>query len=852
VTIETARKCVLSVLLFLLPATPLRAAWIQVLETKPSNPPASSDTAREVEIPPPPSAKQVDQSIPLSLIADRAEELDNLLFEVSRQLSSIQEMLSTGERTGTQDNEIRERLLFVDSLVAGVPTAPELRDENYYWMTLSRQYAAYRKTLTSRGVYLENQTHLLDEQQTVWQATLDQIHETNGIMGVVARINQELTRIRSTQQQVKDQLILVLAVQNVTSRQDRQISEALSKLGKAQDQLRSHVFERDGSPLWRIGEWRWLERPLATSILEAARREFEDATAFLRANRLFIVVIFLVYVLALLAAFKLKRYVSTRTSMEIPPEALVVFSHPFSFALLLALLGTIGRLHEVTTGIACLIVWLWLLQASRLLPPLIEPKTRSVFRLMVPFSIFETARMLIPFSAILKRELFVFNVLAALVALTWLTRKWGARALLTLGRVPWLFEVAVRMVLLFMAASLVSNIFGFRSLSQALGISAFLGFLAGAALYGGMRVLDLLLVTLLRGNWARSVLETHARTVEQWGSRGLILAAVLVWLRGMLQLFTVYDPFIGSVSRVLERQLGYGNVHFSLGGVLSVLLTMVIGYALANFFTLVLKQFVLPKLRLHRGVPYAISKVTYYGLLLLVTMTALTEAGVELSKFTVLTGALGVGLGFGMQNIVNNFVSGLILLFERPVHVGDTVDIGGLIGRVRRIGARSSTVLTFQGAEVIVPNSNLISNQVINWTLSSAWRRVDILVNVAYGTDPERVLKLLVEAADSHPGVLRERPSTAYFLGFGENALNFELRFWSAHQETWFDLQSEVTLAVAKSLHEAGIEIPFPQRDLHLRSMTASVEERLADHGFRVSPTVASSEPDRSSAAPHK
>ena len=151
---------------------------------------------------------------------------------------------------------------------------------------------------------------------------------------------------------------------------------------------------------------------------------------------------------------------------------------------------------------------------------------------------------------------------------------------------------------------------------------------------------------------------------------------------------------------------------------------------------------------------------------------------------------------------------------------------------------------------MIVPNSNLISNQVINWTLSSAWRRVDIPVYVAYGTDPERVLELLVEAANSHPGVLRERPSAAFFLGFGENALNFELRFWSAQQDTWFDLRSEVTLAVAKALRKAAIEIPFPQRDLHLRSIAASVGECLTDNGFR-NPSSAPA-PERSPAVPHK
>jgi potassium-dependent mechanosensitive channel len=126
-----------------------------------------------------------------------------------------------------------------------------------------------------------------------------------------------------------------------------------------------------------------------------------------------------------------------------------------------------------------------------------------------------------------------------------------------------------------------------------------------------------------------------------------------------------------------------------------------------------------------------------------------------------------------------------------------------------------------------VPNSNLIANQVVNWTLSSPWRRVDIPVGVAYGTDPEEIIKLLVNVATSHSGVMRSPEPTAFFLGFGDSALNFELRFWAARQEIWFQLKSDVSISVDRALREAGVEIPFPQRDLHVRSVDASVKENL-------------------------
>ena len=177
--------------------------------------------------------------------------------------------------------------------------------------------------------------------------------------------------------------------------------------------------------------------------------------------------------------------------------------------------------------------------------------------------------------------------------------------------------------------------------------------------------------------------------------------------------------------------------------------------------------------------PYAASKVTYYILSVFVLLAAVTAAGVDLNKFTIITGALGVGVGFGLQDIVKNFASGLILLFERPIRVDDVIELTGMVGTVRRIGARSSTIVTFQGAEVIVPNSNLVSTQVINWTLSSQQRRIEISVGVAYGTDPERVLQLLVAEAAAHENVMTNPAPVAFFIGFGDSALNFELRFWS-------------------------------------------------------------------------
>jgi small-conductance mechanosensitive channel len=189
----------------------------------------------------------------------------------------------------------------------------------------------------------------------------------------------------------------------------------------------------------------------------------------------------------------------------------------------------------------------------------------------------------------------------------------------------------------------------------------------------------------------------------------------------------------------------------------------------------------------------------------------------------VLTGAFGVGIGFGLQDIVKNFVSGLILLFERPIKIGDQIQLGELAGEVTGIGIRASTVRTWEGADVIVPNGNLVSSQVINWTFADSHRRVDVMVGVAYGTDPKQVLDLLVRVASDHPDILKHPVPVALFLGFSDSSLNFSLRAWTEQADRFIHIRSELTVAVLTALREAGIEIPFPQRDLHVRSIDSEV-----------------------------
>jgi potassium-dependent mechanosensitive channel len=320
----------------------------------------------------------------------------------------------------------------------------------------------------------------------------------------------------------------------------------------------------------------------------------------------------------------------------------------------------------------------------------------------------------------------------------------------------------------------------------------------------------------------------HRALLRRRLNHALRWLASLAWAFITLDLLSLRDPLVTTIRNVLTAQLAVGTLSLSLGNVLAFLLTVWLAFLSSRFIRFILEEDVYPRVEVARGVPYAVSTMLHYALLLLGFLLALGAFGFNLDKFTILAGAFGVGIGFGLQAIVNNFVSGLILLFERPVNVGDMIQMGEQNGELKRIGLRASVLRTFDGSEVILPNSRLISDEVINWTLSDQQRRMEISVGVAYGTDPERVIEILLQAAGAHPDTLPAPAPQALFVNFGDNALEFTLRVWTQHYERWVVIRSELMVAINKALREAQIAIPFPQRDLHLQTLNPALAKLLS------------------------
>ena len=244
---------------------------------------------------------------------------------------------------------------------------------------------------------------------------------------------------------------------------------------------------------------------------------------------------------------------------------------------------------------------------------------------------------------------------------------------------------------------------------------------------------------------------------------------------------------------------------------------------LSRWFTNKLNNTWLQKTRMDRGAREALVTFSRYTVIALAVLFALSLAGIEFSNLAIVAGALSVGIGFGLQNVVNNFVSGLILLFERPVRTGDWIVVGTTQGTVKRISIRSTTVQTFDRADVIVPNSELISGQVTNWTLDTPWGRVCVPVGVAYGSDTAKVKEILLNIGKTHPLVVQNNPywpdPIVLFLAFGASSLDFELRVIVRNISEKMQVISDLNFAIDQAFRDNGIEIPFPQQDVYLKQV---------------------------------
>lgn len=789
---------------------------------KPADAKSATSTPAQPAPAPQPAADTGPQIIPLPEVAEHSEQLTQTLNELTETLPTKEQLDGMNTSIADKAAMLNEKRGEAAVLLSSAPSSIELREQENYWRGVQTFSAARRKQLLDWANAAQTAIDKVDQLEPQWSATLDAYKGQHDLEPLLDLIRQNLTRIRKLRSDAKDELQLIVKMQIATGTQDQLAAEVLSRLLGAQEVYKDKLLRRDSLPFWQLGLRR--QEGENQDLFSSAGRRWATIGAFLTEKRGMMVFLVVVLVLSMLVALRLRIITrAVHPADQLQQEALLILRRWVALGLLAPLLLAYTLVPTAPLSAIGLAILVSFFPILRLLAPLMQPRQRLMLYCLAGYFGLNAIVTWLGFRPVLRRELGfmlglgIFLTFAYFLRPTWLSslRKVGG------GRPMRIF--AARLAVVALGASLVSNLFGYVRLAQYLGLATVYSAFIGINMYTGTRVYT----TLLRAGLSLpesdrvAVVRLHRAAVLRWMPRIFNWAALLIWLSATLDLLRLRDAVVGGLHQVLNFHIAGSASEVTLGSVLGFFAMLGVGYIIASGIRFFLREEVLNRFNLSRGLPDLIASTVYYLLLLFVFLVAVNAGGIELNKFTLLTGALGVGFGFGLQNIINNFVSGLILQFERPIHINDVLEVEGFTGKVTRIGVRSSTLQTAQGAEVIIPNGNLISGKVINWTLSESKRRAELQVGVAYGTDAALVTKLLLDAANRHESVLTDPAPAAYLKNFGESSLDFELHFWVMQDSNWIRVRSEIALVVMKSLADAGVEIPFPQRDLHLRSVEA-------------------------------
>uniref|UniRef100_UPI003593D9DA mechanosensitive ion channel family protein n=1 Tax=Aquiflexum sp. TaxID=1872584 RepID=UPI003593D9DA len=280
------------------------------------------------------------------------------------------------------------------------------------------------------------------------------------------------------------------------------------------------------------------------------------------------------------------------------------------------------------------------------------------------------------------------------------------------------------------------------------------------------------------------------------------------------------SSFLDIIHQILDARIfTIGDSRFTIGLLFTLIISLILLFVLSEWIKKILVNKILVRYKIQMGTRQSVGAIVKYILIIAGLFSILQTTGIDLSAFGILVGALGVGIGFGLQNITNNFISGLIILFEQPIKIGDRIEVGDIAGDVIKISARSTTLVTNDNISVIIPNSQFIDSQVINWSHTDRNIRFNFSVGVSYKENPMKIKEILVEVANKNAGVSKIPAPDVLFDAFDDSSLNFNLRVWTSEYINKPNvLKSQLYYEIFRRFGEEGIEIPFPQRDIHIIS----------------------------------
>jgi potassium efflux system protein len=773
-------------------------AQAQTQSASSSNPEASSTAA--------------PQPIPLAEAATEAEAASARVRDIKAELLSDSVTDSIAQQLPAITREIDGRLRETRKIVAQKPSLEVIAGLESEWRRVRNNLSDWTRELTRRVTQLERDRAQLEELIKTWEQTRESANNENAPADIIQRIEAVIAEIGQARSAIERQRAQTLTMQNRVALQDGRITDALELIGQAREDVLNRLLVKDSAPIWSGAAHSRTPQDYEQEGRSSLFTQLAGLSVYAerQAGR---VVIHIALIIGLLAALYWARRQARQHAKEEPAfaRAARVFEMPVAVALMLWFLASrwiypqAPRLLWAVLGAAALIPSIIILRLR------IERDIYPVLYALIVFYFIDQFRVVAAAVQFLPRLLFLAEMFGAALFLIWFIRLLGCAPPSTpeYERQRKKINVAAWFALSISTVSFVANFAGYVTLANFLGnallSSAYLAVMLSAAVevldglvMFALRLRPLALSSTVRRH--RLLLHHRVRHVLQW-------LAALLWVLFVLDRLLLREPLFRTIYEILTAELTVGALHISLGDVLAFTITVWAAVLVSRFVRFLLEEEVYPRVNLTRGLPYAISTTLHYVILLIGLFAAVAALGLDMTKVTILAGAFSVGVGLGLQNIFNNFVSGLILLFERPVNVGDVVQIDDASGIIEHIGIRASVIRTANGSEVIVPNGKLISERVINWTFSRRQRTIELPIAVAQGADPGHVIQVLERTAAEHPLVTRDPPPEALVVKLGPESVGFELRAWTDRVEQWMHVRSELAIAISGALTAEHIAI---------------------------------------------
>lgn len=779
----------------------------------PGEPPGAEAAA------PAPSAPAV---VSVDQIAPQAAEVAHLLrtfaanFVPGPEIDAIRRSLPAFSADLAQD---LERTL---GLLAEQPSLDALQILDQLWHERQARSAAWLNRLTERAKALQAAQDRLDDLHALWKRTRDSEQAAAAPAPVLQHIGETIAAIEAAQPPNRAQRDEILDLQAQVASEVVRCETALARIGQTERAIVGRIFAQDGRPIWSPEGWSLTLVALPTRVAQISAEYWTRVLEYGRDPSEHLPVhlgLFLLALVALLAARgQVEEWTSTGQDLS---RVTAVFDHPVAAALVLALFVATAYASPAPFVVKQLLSALALAPMIVLARPLVDRVMVSVLYTLGLLFALDTLRHAFGGTPPLVDQTLVFvESLTGILVLGWLfLRAWVAGAP-PVGVAPSrrrLRRLLGWLILATLAIGLVASTLGYLRVSRLSTPAVLVGGADALWLYAAVEVSTAVIAFALRLWPLRRLrmVQHHRALLETRIHRTLMWIAVGGWFFRYLSYLGLWEPSLNLVTSLLDSRVGLGSFSTSVGDVLAFVATILVAYLLSSLLRFVLEEDIYPRAGVPAGISYAASSLLHYVIVAGAFLMALGVLGVTLTQVTVLAGAFGVGIGFGLQSVVNNFVSGLILLFERPVHVGDAVQLSELQGWVRRIGIRASVVRTQDGAEIIVPNADLVTKQVTNWTLSDQQRRVHLPVGVNYGAPPRQVIEILEGVARAHPDAAPDPPPKCLFIGYGDSSVDFELRVWTDYAKA-VQVRSDLTVAVYDAVRAAGLSFPFPQREVRL------------------------------------